>query len=340
MNAPTRRAKTTVASNTGSYAPFARDEDDSVDLVAAAQPSAEADLSTWTPAEIDTALADLYYTQAKARARRDSDYDHLAGEIARRVYNRGWRANASREEVREHLEAIDEKPVAERDVFDREFLSMWERVEAHQDEIDEALMAMEPYETEYDRRPWPRAFLVTNTGGHVHSSMRCSTCFETTRYHWVTEMSGKSEDEIVDAAASRACTVCFPSAPVETLNKPTSLFTPDEIEKAKAREEREAAKVERERKKIEKSLTVDGSEFGILDHGRREWFKTEQAATTWAVGRIVDHRTWVRGDMPADTAESIEAVKDAIAAKHAMTGAEVEAMIEKKVAAKIKRDGY
>jgi hypothetical protein len=42
----------------------------------------------------------------------------------------------------------------------------------------------------------------------------CSTCHPTTRFAWLTELSGKNEDEIIDYAGYKACTVCYPKAPL------------------------------------------------------------------------------------------------------------------------------
>src|SRR5699024_1181900 len=64
------------------------------------------------------------------------------------------------------------------------------------------------------RGGWNRAFLVAGAGGHVHSSTDCSTCRPTTQYAWMTNYSGADEDTIVSDAGYRACTVCYPSAPV------------------------------------------------------------------------------------------------------------------------------
>lgn len=69
-----------------------------------------------------------------------------------------------------------------------------------------------PYEAEYARRPWKRYFLVTD-GGHVHRGRNCSTCYATTQYGWLPELSGCDEAEMVREYGETACTVCFPDAP-------------------------------------------------------------------------------------------------------------------------------
>lgn len=77
----------------------------------------------------------------------------------------------------------------------------------------------EPLEAEYDAAPWSRFFLVNNTGGHIHSSLSCSTCHPTTSFSWLPELSGLTEKDAVDAHGAILCTVCFPSAPVEWTNQ-------------------------------------------------------------------------------------------------------------------------
>lgn len=62
---------------------------------------------------------------------------------------------------------------------------------------------------------WSRFFVVTSSAGHIHSSMHCSTCYFTTTYGWLPELSGKTEAEAVEAHGPALCSVCFPSAPVD-----------------------------------------------------------------------------------------------------------------------------
>ena len=72
----------------------------------------------------------------------------------------------------------------------------------------------ESAENEYDG--WSRFFAVP--GGHIHSSMNCSTCQWTTTYGWLPDVSGLDEEAAVEAHGALLCTICFPSAPVEWTN--------------------------------------------------------------------------------------------------------------------------
>jgi hypothetical protein len=61
---------------------------------------------------------------------------------------------------------------------------------------------------------WSRFFLVTSSAGHVHRSMRCSTCYLTTTFAPVVDLSGLDDTVAVEALGDSLCTVCFPDAPV------------------------------------------------------------------------------------------------------------------------------
>lgn len=77
---------------------------------------------------------------------------------------------------------------------------------------------------EYDRRGgWTRAFIVRGNDGHIHSSMKCRTCRWNTQFGWLPQYSGRTEAEIVEDAGRMACTVCYPSAPVEALGRPSKI---------------------------------------------------------------------------------------------------------------------
>jgi hypothetical protein len=168
----------------------------------------------------------------------------------------------------------------------------------------------------YDQDPWTRAFLVINSNGHVHSSMDCSTCFATTRYNWLVQYSNDDEKTIVEDAGQDACTVCYPSAPAEVLNRPSRIVTADKIAKAQAKAERDAKKAERIAKEKANAPTASG-EFLTYKEGKyTRVIKTERSAVTewfnlqWTIEReVVTH--YFNGE--AHSAESIQKQKDEIA---------------------------
>ena len=133
-----------------------------------------------------------------------------------------------------------------------------------------------PYNAEFMRRGcWTRAFLVVNNGtGHVHSTMNCTTCYPTTQYHWLTELSDHDEQDIVDAAGEGACTVCYGSAPVKLrLDRPRAVFTDEERARIAEREKKAQAKVAA----AAQAITVD--RYWDVTRWTRKTFKTERAAT-------------------------------------------------------------
>jgi hypothetical protein len=168
----------------------------------------------------------------------------------------------------------------------------------------------------YDQDPWTRAFLVIASNGHVHSSMDCSTCFPTTRYQWLIQYSNDDEATIVEDAGKDACTICYPSAPAEVLNRASRIVTADKVAKAAAKAERDAKKAARIAKEKANAPTASG-EFLTYKEGKyTRVIKTERSAVTewfnlqWTIEReVVTH--YFNGE--AHSAESIQKQKDEIA---------------------------
>jgi hypothetical protein len=132
----------------------------------------------------------------------------------------------------------------------------------------------------YDQDPWTRAFLVLASNGHVHKSQDCSTCFPTTRYNWLVQYSNDDENTIVEDAGQDACTVCYPSAPAEVLNRPSRIVTADKIAKAQAKADRDAKKAARIAKEKANAPTISG-EFIYYKEGKyTRVIKTERSAVT------------------------------------------------------------
>jgi hypothetical protein len=132
----------------------------------------------------------------------------------------------------------------------------------------------------YNQDPWTRAFLVLASNGHVHSSMDCNTCFPTTRYNWLVQYSNDDENIIVEDAGQDACTICYPSAPADVLNRPSRIVTADKIAKAEAKVERDAKKEARIAKEKANAPTISG-EFLYYKEGKyTRVIKTERSAIT------------------------------------------------------------
>ena len=67
---------------------------------------------------------------------------------------------------------------------------------------------------EADYTGWSRFFLVTSSAGHVHSSTSCSSCYITTTFALLTELSAQSCEDAIAEVGETLCTVCFPDAPI------------------------------------------------------------------------------------------------------------------------------
>lgn len=90
---------------------------------------------------------------------------------------------------------------------------------AAEERLGEARVACRECEAEYESRPWARYWLVTSSDGHIHASRHCSTCNKgraPTGFALAAYLSGKSEAEAVADLGPALCSVCYPSAPVES----------------------------------------------------------------------------------------------------------------------------
>jgi hypothetical protein len=158
------------------------------------------DLSTKTPVEIDTALAEIYgrYYDVQSKVQQhDAWITDMREGIAK--FEAGMRRYSSY------------TPEALADLRARRTVLI--------NQAGRILAEATPYEDEFDRRGgWTRFFLVQNNGGHIHSTRACVTCNKgeyPTRFGWLPELSGQTEAEAVAAHGAILCTVCYPSAPVE-----------------------------------------------------------------------------------------------------------------------------
>lgn len=274
-------------------------------------------LTTATPAEIDTVLAAIYETiyDAETKARRvQSDINSMTLRMEREA--KGGRPSYTTQDDVDRAKA---------------------RLDVLLEEIRDLYRSCAPYNEEFDRRGgWTRAWLVDNKGGHVHNTMECSTCFERTRFGWLPQVSGLTEEEIVAQAGESACTVCYPSAPAEVLNNPSALELPKRREERLAREAENAA---RRAKKAEKSLSLDGSVVevkwdrpGERYQGWKE-LKTYRAAELFVVGGLSGT------DYDKPTTEVIEQVIEMMAAKKGKTVEEIREPLAAKAAIKAAK-GY
>lgn len=165
-------------------------------------------------------LAELYKTRLELEIRIDwqvSTIHHAAGDKQTYVrYGRGHR--------RVWGLTFEQAHTVAKDKLEKGALMAWDERNARK--AIEALAAIRAdlewiadrtneLERHYREAPWSRFFLVTSSSGHVHSSMHCSTCYATTTYGWLPELSGLDEQAAVAELGPALCSVCFPDAPVE-----------------------------------------------------------------------------------------------------------------------------
>lgn len=248
------------------------------------------DLTTQTPPEIDAVINELGYQRAKLIASMEGL--HAAAHRARTGRYpdpaRADRLEAQAAEYAPQIAAVTEQ--------------------------------LKPYHDEFDRRGgWTRAYLVQSNGGHVHSSMHCSTCYPRTQYAWLTNYSGCTEEEIVWASGELACTVCHPTAPANVLNRVGEIRRPSDIE----REQRAADKAARDAQR---------TAAAVIDPGTgKTLYKTDRAASNAAVTAL-DSLRWYGTDHPsaAEWEQTVTTAITALAAKQGLDAAVVRADYEQK----------
>ena len=179
----------------------------------------------------------------------------------------------------------------------------------------EALAAYQAAEDEYEG--WSRFFLVI--GGHIHSSMSCSTCYPTTEFGWLPELSGLTESDAVAEYGAVLCSVCYPSAPVDQVGGKSDGLTL--AQRAAAKAEKDAAKAERDAKKAAKALGPIR-----VSHGSRSELVTTIAAAKRLIKEGIDNRAY--GYHTFATAEQAE-TEATLAAALRDRGVDIDTMIAK-----------
>lgn len=198
-------------------------------------------------------------------------------------------------------------------------------------------LELTPYLVEYTRRGgWTRYFLVNSSNGHVHSDANPYRCSRTpsTEHGWLVSESGKTPQEVVELAGERACTVCFPWAPADTLSRSSAYTPPCEAEKVARRAERALRAALRNAKAI---TNPDGTPLRIDTEGYAEILGTIRAAEL----RAVDITFWATVYTRALTEKeenAIEQILAALAAKRGTTVEEERTEMQRKLRAKCKRE--
>lgn len=179
------------------------------------------DVATATPAEIDTAIAELYGIRLQLGDHRVvvmGDLRRALGQRGRRMTG-GWTSW----EVSAPDTVAQARQVAAGEVEEPTFQARRAvgPLLVTLDGVDDALVrvveARVPLDARYEAGPWTRYFWVQGNGGHGHRSEDCSTCNKgrnETRFGWHPELSGKTDADAIAVFKDRLCSVCFPDAPV------------------------------------------------------------------------------------------------------------------------------
>lgn len=190
------------------------------------------------------------------------------------------------------------------------------------------------------RGGWTRFYLVQNTGGHVHISTECTTCFDTTDFGWLTQFSGTSHDEMGALSGMDACAVCFPGLSPEIMaaKRDARVDTPERIA---AREQREAEKAAKATKAAAKAITnPDGTALRLFDYfGDLKDVKSDIAASRIVMDSAYNIRIYgARDDDGKKWTDNVEIGLRALAYKRGTTVEVERAALDKKIEAKHKRE--
>jgi hypothetical protein len=286
-----------------------------------------------SPVEVDTILVEAMWQESKAQGLIDA-------------YMKNIESNDDKVQQFSKPELIASDP----DYWNRTI----DRYREQATSSREAIAELEPMlagqqvviadcEAEYRRRGyWARYYLTQNSNGHLHSSTRCNTLYETTVLAFIPSVSDFTTEQIWEAAGSDACEICFPGNPYFQKKPTVRLELP---EKQRLREEREAAKAEREAKKNSKAIAnPDGTVLKLT--GRfGDKIRTEAEAQRILVSNLTDtlaveaglyqiHNKEMLVEREADNALLLTA----LAHKRGVSVEEVLVEMTKKAQAKFKRE--
>lgn len=257
--------------------------------------------------DIDTQLAELYGQAAKASNYSASAIKSLASALG---YN--TRRDAQVPSVVALLEQANGNDHPN-------VLSAIKSYKQHTAELVAIREQEKPLEAIYNEQQWSRFFLCTNTNGHIHSEMTCSTCRWDTQFAWLPSLSGLTEEDAVEEYGAILCSVCFASAPVEWTNGENKKVASD-------RDARQALRNEKAAAKAAKAITnPDGSPL----KGKWGTIATLVTAQRELVGAIYEVTVWTETNanhsnfttVTGEYREVAERIIEAIATK---TGESIE----------------
>jgi hypothetical protein len=290
-------------------------------------------LTTATPVEIDTVLAELFLAQQDAEKKVTA----ALKSVRQALGHRQTRVGRYAEWPTTPAEALDEIR-AKGD----EYLGMGRTASEVVGRYDAALKvltdnraAQAPLHAEFNRRGgWTRLYEVS--GGHIHRDDRCSTLHrgkERTPLTWLVDLAGTDLKVAIAELAQAAhvfCSVCIPDAPVAATPaapKPTA----EQVAARKAEAARQA------RINDEKLIAdVDGEVLKVDG----DTLKTVRTAEMKAVDLLwwSGHRLHNYGATNAEYEAGARKIAAALAHKRGTTVADELATITAKAVKKIRKD--
>lgn len=194
---------------------------------------------------------------------------------------------------------------------------------------------------------WARFYFVP--GGHVHRA-HCSTLRPTTERLMLTEYAAATDEEIVAAAGSRACTVCFSDAPIDPRRASIIRYAVEEDEARAAEAAEKAAKA-----KAAADSAIRNEDGSVAFKSRRAaenvlsreidtlvYFSTycpilTDGRTEWPNPQTIEEYLGEREErLLVPARRSVREVIDLLKA-NGIPAEEVEAIAAKKLAAKVKQ---
>jgi len=287
------------------------------------------------PKNFDEIYSEINGRRAEARMRRDRAYNYIQSTYNKREYNPKTRKTEYVEDGGKILAELRKKenPSAS----DQKLINDWEKAE--REEVKNVILMTKLDRTYRDRGSWNRAYLVPD--GHLHKSMDCSTCNKgetPTKFQFMTDYSGENEQQIVKAAGYRACTTCYPSAPVgDEKSLPSNMLTDDEKKRAEEQAQRKAELAAKKVDAANKAPTASGKPLTIKDGGYKQDLKTERAASQWYVAGVADGPPRDESEAQQDKDNRYKILYN-IALKHDKPMKEIKEEFDNKAEIKSKRD--
>ncbi|TDC34225.1 hypothetical protein E1211_17925 [Micromonospora sp. 15K316] len=292
-------------------------------------------VTTATPVEIDTQLADIDRRAAQAE-------QSIAAAAVTIHYALGERPRYVTRTRRERPTSDTDAITAARAHGDERVPRMaagytYADLVRKYDTAVNTLAAIEaeatPLNAEFARRGgWSRFFTVQQHNGHIHSHMACSTCNrngQRTAFAWNPELSGLSQAEAIakfDRRAYVLCTVCYPNAPVEWTVRP-----PRPTKQERERQAQEAAR--HARINDPKLIGTPDGEVLKVDGAVLRTVRSAEIAYVNAMFWAEYSRR--NGTANPEDGEHAAVIAAALAAKAGTTVEQVEQRLAKRVARKV-----